>query len=199
MLKKGKGSNLQYVLNSSSLSNDCTASNIVFVCRSDHKEVPDHSADSQSGYSQREFHIFLNNHSNVHNKKAKFLYWRSVHQSIWRESSLLLYKKDSVQVKLLRILQKKITHCFMYSVKCCLTEFCLFISTVGGWFLPGQSPIYPSSSPPQFSSSTGHSSGSYCERYSSLRSHRAAPYPSHYPHRSSSTSKSPAHLLNAAV
>lgn len=66
-----------------------------------------------------------------------------------------------------------------------------FYSTVGGWFLPGQSPICPSSSPPQFSGSAGHSSGSYCERYSSLRSHRAAPYPSHYPHRTSSTSKSP--------
>ncbi|KAA8586238.1 hypothetical protein FQN60_007807, partial [Etheostoma spectabile] len=57
---------------------------------------------------------------------------------------------------------------------------------IGGWFLPGQSPICPSSSPPQFSGTAGHS-GSYCERYSSLRSHRAAPYPSHYPHRTSST------------
>lgn len=35
------------------------ASNVVFHCRSDHKDVPDHSADSQqSGYSQREFHLF---------------------------------------------------------------------------------------------------------------------------------------------
>ncbi|XP_039676639.1 T-box transcription factor T-A [Perca fluviatilis] len=59
-------------------------------------------------------------------------------------------------------------------------------SQLGGWFLPGQSPICPSSSPPQFSGTAGHS-GSYCERYSSLRSHRAAPYPSHYPHRTSST------------
>ncbi|XP_033987052.1 T-box transcription factor T-A [Trematomus bernacchii] len=56
-------------------------------------------------------------------------------------------------------------------------------SQLGGWFLPGQSPLCPSSSPPQFSASAGHSSGSYCERYSSLRSHRAAPYPTHYPHR----------------
>lgn len=64
-----------------------------------------------------------------------------------------------------------------------------FNSTVGGWFLPGQSPICPSSSPPQFSGTAGHSSGSYCERYSSLRSHRASPYPGHYPHRASSTSK----------
>lgn len=47
----------------------------------------------------------------------------------------------------------------------------------------------PSSSPPQFSGAPVHSSGSYCERYSSLRNHRAAPYPSHYPHRSTTTSK----------
>lgn len=65
------------------------------------------------------------------------------------------------------------------------------IPTVGGWFLPGQSPICPSSSPPQFTGTAGHSSGSYCERYSSLRNHRAAPYPSHYPHRTPSTSKTP--------
>lgn len=69
---------------------------------------------------------------------------------------------------------------------------------MGGWFLPTQAPVCPSSSPPQFSSGGGgggggHSSGSYCERYSSLRSHRASPYPSHYPHRSSSTSKTPLH------
>lgn len=63
------------------------------------------------------------------------------------------------------------------------------IPTVGGWFLPGQSPICPSSSPPQFTGAAAHSSGSYCERYSSLRNHRAAPYPSHYPHRTPSTSK----------
>uniref|UniRef100_H3CJA9 T-box transcription factor Ta n=1 Tax=Tetraodon nigroviridis TaxID=99883 RepID=H3CJA9_TETNG len=64
-------------------------------------------------------------------------------------------------------------------------------SQLGGWFLPAQTPICPpSSSPPQFSGGGGggHSSGSYCERYSGLRSHRASPYPSHYPHRSSSTS-----------
>ncbi|KAM9307145.1 T-box transcription factor T-A [Pholidichthys leucotaenia] len=57
-------------------------------------------------------------------------------------------------------------------------------SQLGGWFLPGQS--CPSSSPPQFSSTAGHSAGSYNERCSSLRSHRSAPYPSHYPHRTSS-------------
>ncbi|XP_060760087.1 T-box transcription factor T-A [Neoarius graeffei] len=57
-------------------------------------------------------------------------------------------------------------------------------SQIGGWFLPSNGPICPSNSPPQFSGSPGHSSSSYCERYSSLRSHRASPYPNHYPHRS---------------
>lgn len=74
---------------------------------------------------------------------------------------------------------------------CWMLSDCSSLSTVGGWFLPSQSPICPSSSPPQFSSSAGHSSGSYCERYSGLRSHRAAPYPSHYPHRSAGTSEPP--------
>ncbi|XP_062385397.1 T-box transcription factor T-A isoform X2 [Sardina pilchardus] len=60
-------------------------------------------------------------------------------------------------------------------------------SQLGGWFLPSNGPICPNSSPPQFPGTPAHSSGSYCERYSSLRSHRAAPYPSHYPHRGSST------------
>ncbi|KAK2864459.1 hypothetical protein Q7C36_003613 [Tachysurus vachellii] len=57
-------------------------------------------------------------------------------------------------------------------------------SQIGGWFLPSNGPICPSNSPPQFTQSPGHSSSSYCERYSSLRSHRASPYPSHYTHRS---------------
>ncbi|XP_066573774.1 T-box transcription factor T-A [Amia ocellicauda] len=60
-------------------------------------------------------------------------------------------------------------------------------SQIGGWFLPSNNSICPSSSPPQFSGGPGLSSGSYCERYSGLRGHRAAPYPSHYPHRNSST------------
>ncbi|KAG9332254.1 hypothetical protein JZ751_015463 [Albula glossodonta] len=57
-------------------------------------------------------------------------------------------------------------------------------SQLGGWFLPGNSSICPSSSPPQFSTAPPLSSGSYCERYSGLRSHRASPYPSPYSHHS---------------
>lgn len=74
-------------------------------------------------------------------------------------------------------------------------SFPLSLSVVGGWFLPSNGPICPSSSPPQFTGSPGHSSGSYCERYSGLRSHRAAPYPSHYPHRSTTTSKARSWLM----
>lgn len=119
-----------------------------FDCRSDHKEVPDHSADSQqSGYSQREA------------------------TSLGPSSFMCIGSPE-------------------YDLNPAFSP-----STVGGWFLPGQSPICPSSSPPQFSSTGGHSSGSYCERYSSLRNHRAAPYPSHYPHRTSSTSKATIRLL----
>ncbi|XP_059366308.1 T-box transcription factor T-A-like [Carassius carassius] len=60
-------------------------------------------------------------------------------------------------------------------------------SQLGGWFLPSNGPMGPGSSPPQFNGAPVHSSGSYCERYSSLRNHRAAPYPSHYPHRSTTS------------
>uniref|UniRef100_A0A8C2J0K9 T-box transcription factor Ta n=1 Tax=Cyprinus carpio TaxID=7962 RepID=A0A8C2J0K9_CYPCA len=60
-------------------------------------------------------------------------------------------------------------------------------SQLSGWFLPSNGPMGPSSSPPQFNGAPVHSSGSYCERYSSLRNHRAAPYPSHYPHRSTTS------------
>lgn len=78
--------------------------------------------------------------------------------------------------------------------KCLVEGFLLWMTlsfppSVGGWFLPSNGPICPSNSPPQFSGSPGHSSNSYCERYSSLRSHRASPYPSHYPHRSTNNSK----------
>ncbi|XP_012694203.1 T-box transcription factor T-A-like [Clupea harengus] len=55
---------------------------------------------------------------------------------------------------------------------------------IGGWFLPNSNPMCPSTSPSQFSGGHGLSSGSYCERYSSLRGHRTSPYPTHYPHRS---------------
>ncbi|KPP63683.1 brachyury proteinA-like [Scleropages formosus] len=57
---------------------------------------------------------------------------------------------------------------------------------LGGWFLSGNNPICPSSSPGQFSGSP-LPSGSYCDRYPGLRAHRASPYPSHYSHRSANT------------
>ncbi|KAG5858091.1 hypothetical protein ANANG_G00026420 [Anguilla anguilla] len=60
-------------------------------------------------------------------------------------------------------------------------------SQIGGWFLPSNGSFCPSSSPSQFSSGPALSSGSYCERYSGLRSHRATPYPTHYSHRNTGT------------
>ncbi|KAL4657501.1 hypothetical protein GN956_G4968 [Arapaima gigas] len=59
-------------------------------------------------------------------------------------------------------------------------------SQLGSWFLSGNNPICPSSSPGQFSGST-LPSGSYCDRYPGLRAHRASPYPSHYSHRNPNT------------
>ncbi|KAJ8373247.1 hypothetical protein AAFF_G00267390 [Aldrovandia affinis] len=56
-------------------------------------------------------------------------------------------------------------------------------SQLGGWFLPSNASMCQSSSPPQFSAGPALSSGSYCERYASLRPHRASRYPGHYPHR----------------
>ncbi|XP_005991073.1 T-box transcription factor T-A [Latimeria chalumnae] len=61
-------------------------------------------------------------------------------------------------------------------------------SQIGGWFLPGSGSLCPSASPTQFGAapplSSGH--GSYCERYSGLRTHRASPYPSPYTQRNTS-------------
>ncbi|XP_019368031.1 PREDICTED: brachyury protein homolog A-like [Gavialis gangeticus] len=61
-------------------------------------------------------------------------------------------------------------------------------SQIGGWFLPGTSPFC--SSPAQTSLSGGPglspSPSSYCEQYSSLRSHRPSPYPSPYSQRNAS-------------
>ncbi|MGH0191931.1 UNVERIFIED_CONTAM: hypothetical protein FKN15_000715 [Acipenser sinensis] len=52
-------------------------------------------------------------------------------------------------------------------------------SQIGGWFLPGNGSICPSTNQAQFGGGSSLSSGSYCERYSGLRNHRAAPqYPS---------------------
>ncbi|XP_078540134.1 T-box transcription factor T-A-like [Lissotriton helveticus] len=62
-------------------------------------------------------------------------------------------------------------------------------SQIGGWFLPaGSGAFCPSGAGASFTGSpamaAGH--GSYCERYSGLRSHRAAPYPSPYGQRNAS-------------
>lgn len=56
-----------------------------------------------------------------------------------------------------------------------------------GWLIPGTSTLCPPSSPhPQFGGALSLPSTHGCERYPSLRSHRAAPYPSPYSHRNNS-------------
>ncbi|XP_043927473.1 T-box transcription factor T [Protopterus annectens] len=60
-------------------------------------------------------------------------------------------------------------------------------SQLGGWFIPGTGSLCPSSNPhTQFGSALTLSSSHGCERFSSLRNHRSAPYPSLYTHRNSS-------------
>ncbi|XP_048863441.1 T-box transcription factor T-like isoform X6 [Brienomyrus brachyistius] len=55
------------------------------------------------------------------------------------------------------------------------------------WFIPGSGSLCSSSNPhPQFGSTLSLSSPHGCDRYSSLRSNRSAPYPSPYTHRSAS-------------
>ncbi|KAM5229448.1 T-box transcription factor T isoform 2-T2 [Ctenodactylus gundi] len=56
-----------------------------------------------------------------------------------------------------------------------------------GWLLPGTSTLCPPASPlPQFGGALSLPSPHSCERYPTLRSHRAAPYPSPYAQRTNS-------------
>lgn len=68
-----------------------------------------------------------------------------------------------------------------------MASFCLFSSVepVGGWFIPPASPHSQFGSPISLSPSHG------CERYSTLRNHRSAPYTSPYAHRTNSPSECP--------
>lgn len=63
--------------------------------------------------------------------------------------------------------------------------------TVGSWLIPGTGTLCPPASPhPQFGAPLSLSPAHSCERYSSLRNHRPAPYPNPYTHRNNSPSKS---------
>ncbi|XP_063775813.1 T-box transcription factor T isoform X2 [Pseudophryne corroboree] len=56
-----------------------------------------------------------------------------------------------------------------------------------GWLIPGAAPLRsPANSHSQFGNPIALSSSHGCDRYSALRNHRAAPYPSPYSHRNSS-------------
>ncbi|KAM3851206.1 T-box transcription factor T [Vipera latastei] len=60
-------------------------------------------------------------------------------------------------------------------------------SQLGGWLIPGTGTLCPPASPhSQFGTSLSLSPAHSCERYSSLRNHRPAPYPNPYTHRTNS-------------
>ncbi|XP_015283496.1 PREDICTED: brachyury protein [Gekko japonicus] len=60
-------------------------------------------------------------------------------------------------------------------------------SQLGGWLIPGTGPLCPPANPhSQFGASLSLSPAHSCERYSSLRNHRPAPYPNPYTHRNNS-------------
>ncbi|CAK6951694.1 T-box transcription factor T isoform X1 [Scomber scombrus] len=60
-------------------------------------------------------------------------------------------------------------------------------SQLGGWFIPGAGSLCPPASPhSQFGSPISVSPSHGCERYSTLRNHRSAPYTSPYTHRTNS-------------
>ncbi|XP_028844440.1 T-box transcription factor T [Denticeps clupeoides] len=60
-------------------------------------------------------------------------------------------------------------------------------SQLSGWFIPGSGPLGPpANSHPQFGNPLPLSSSHACDRYSTLRSHRSAPYANPYSHRTAS-------------
>ncbi|KAI9519996.1 hypothetical protein NQZ68_023023 [Dissostichus eleginoides] len=60
-------------------------------------------------------------------------------------------------------------------------------SQLGGWYIPGTSSLCPPASPhSQFGGPISLSPSHGCERYSTLRNHRSAPYSSPYAHRTNS-------------
>lgn len=66
------------------------------------------------------------------------------------------------------------------------------VEPVGGWFIPGTGSLCPPASPHSQSGGPISLSPSHgCERYSTLRNHRSAPYTSPYAHRTDSPSECP--------
>lgn len=66
------------------------------------------------------------------------------------------------------------------------------VEPVSSWFIPGTGSLCPPANPhSQFGSPLSLSSSHGCERYSTLRNHRSAPYTSPYTHRTSSPSECP--------
>lgn len=83
---------------------------------------------------------------------------------------------------------------------CVCVNLCLscFVGPVGGWFIPGTGSLCPPVSPhSQFGNPISLSQTYGCERYSTLRNHRSAPYNSPYAPRTNSPSECPPPLFTS--
>ncbi len=100
--------------------------------------------------------------------------------------------KTSSQLTLSVSITYEISHFVTYLVL--IQSSCLFSSVepVGGWYIPGTGSLCPPASPhSQFGSPLSLSPSHGCERYSTLRNHRSAPYTSPYAHHTNSPSECP--------
>lgn len=99
------------------------------------------------------------------------------------------------QCKYITLLIIHLLSCFViYSAQFHPVSPCFSSSAmpVGGWFVPGAGSLCPPTSPhSQFGSPLSVSPSHGCERYSTLRNHRSAPYTSPYAHRTNSPSEYP--------
>lgn len=100
-------------------------------------------------------------------------------------------------LKLIFLSRGCISSLFSCLSRCCASVQCTALSQpcrlppVGSWLIPGSGALCaPGNAHTQFGAPLSLSPAHSCERYSSLRSHRPAPYASPYAHRNNSPSKS---------
>lgn len=88
--------------------------------------------------------------------------------------------------------------CWLPFLLCLLLCLLFSVEPVGSWFIHGTGTLCPPTSPhSQFGSPMTLSPSHGCERYSSLRNHRSAPYSGPYAHRTNSPSESPVTYTHA--
>uniref|UniRef100_A0A3Q1IV21 T-box transcription factor T n=1 Tax=Anabas testudineus TaxID=64144 RepID=A0A3Q1IV21_ANATE len=100
------------------------------------------------------------------------------------------------EITALKIKYNPFAKAFLDSAKlhCVCVNLCLscFVGPVGGWFIPGTGSLCPPVSPhSQFGNPISLSQTYGCERYSTLRNHRSAPYNSPYAPRTNSPTSYP--------